>query len=243
MQLSFFSALPEAPKEDIAVVLAQLNSKCDACRLSLIHPNNRGILYRGNPYARIAVLGEAPRNGETEKGVPWLGPQGKELDKWLRYIGLEPHKDVFILNTIQCQPPKEDRNHKLQQREPHRDEISACFGPRALRILKAMPSLEVVITLGWIAAKAMLNPYASPQDSPKPKTHEGQYFETSYLPGVAIVCMQDPDQLIFKDVPDKKATVIKYLDYFKREYLQTGKVVGLAQTAREAREEEGLGMF
>jgi uracil-DNA glycosylase family 4 len=243
MQLSFFSNLPEAPKESVGDVLGELSKNCSSCRLALIHPNNRGILYRGNPNAKIAMLGEAPRNGETEKGVPWLGPQGKELDKWIRYINLDPHKDVFLLNTIQCQPPKEERNHKLQQREPHRDEIGACFGPRALRVLRAMPNLEVVITLGWVAAKSMLSPYAPPQESPKSKSHEGQYFESSYLPGVVVVCMQDPDQLIFKDVPEKKATVVKYLDYFKREYLQSRKVVGLAQAAREAREEQGIGMF
>jgi uracil-DNA glycosylase len=243
VQLSFFTSLPDLPKEDVGQVLGQLSTKCGDCRLSLVHPNNRGILYRGNPYSQIAILGEAPRNGETEKGVPLLGAQGKELDKWIRFIGLDPYKEVFILNTIQCQPPKEMRNHKLQQREPLRDEIGAWFGPRALRVIRAMPNLRVVMTLGWISAKAMLDPYAAPTDAPKPKSHEGQYFESSYLPGVIIYCMQDPDQVVFKDVPDKKATIVKYLEYFKRECLESGKIKELAKQAQEAREAQGLGMF
>lgn len=243
MQLSFFTDLPDDPKEDVREVLKTLSVNCKDCRLSLIHPFNQGIIHRGNPFAKVAILGEAPRNGETEKGVPWVGAAGKELDKWIREMTLDPYKDVFIMNTVQCQPPKEARAGKLQQREPHRDEIGACFGPRTLRVLRAMPNLKILVTLGWVAAKAILAPYAAPQDSPKPKTHEGQYFETSYLPGVPVFCLQDPDQLIFKDVPDKKATVYKFLDYFKHEFIQSTKILELAQKAREDREAQGLGMF
>ncbi len=200
------------------------------------------MVYRGNLNARIAIIGMAPGDTETEKGSALIGASGKLLEQWMRYIGVDTRIDTFIMNVIQCQPPKKKINGRMKQRDPDKEEINACFGPRCLRVLRAMPHLEVVITLGWLTAKAFLGTTGDAV-VPKVKTHEGQWFESSLLPGVGIFCLSHPAEIIYSDSEDKKMAIQHCLDHFKREYLQTRKVVDLAATARENREAVGLGLF
>lgn len=243
MQLGFdLLGEEEFAREDATEVMKELCVNCSSCRLCQLHPANRGMIYRGNLNGRIAIVGIAPGDTETEKGAALIGASGKLLEQWMRYIGVDTRTDTFITNIVQCQPPKKKINGRLKQRDPDKDEVNACFGPRCLRVLRAMPKLEVVITLGWQTAKAFLGTNDE-KSVPKTKTHEGQWFESSLLPGVAIFCLSHPAEIIYSDSDDKKMTIQNCLDHFKREYLQTRKVVDLAATARENREALGLGLF
>jgi uracil-DNA glycosylase family 4 len=237
-----FSIFEEFEKENVEDVLRELSSTCSSCRLSQIHPYNRGMVFRGNHLARIAVVGGAPADSETEKGVPLVGIAGKEFEKWMQYIGIDTRKDVFITNVLQCQPPKKVINGKRKTRDPEKDEINACFGPRALRVLRAMPNLEIVIVLGWVAAKAFLGT-SNDENIPKTKTHEGGWFESSLLPGIGIFCLNHPQDIVHAESPEKKMVIQKFLGYFKREALEQKKIGDLAKAAQEAREELGLGVF
>lgn len=220
-------------KEDISKVLKELNVNCTACRLSLLHPHNRGLLVRGNPLARIGVLAEAPGDKETEMGQPLVGASGKEWNRWAEAIGLNTNKDCFHTNVIQCQPYKSMKEGKMQQEAPDRDEISACWVPRGLRVLKALPNLEVVITLGWVAAKAILG------GEPKGKSHEGNWYETTALPGIAIFCMPHPSGILREPSPEKDARVAECMRAFKREYLDSRKCYLLAQEIKNGRNSNG----
>lgn len=219
-------------KEDIDVVLKELNVNCTACRLSLLHPHNRGLLVRGNRLARIGVLAEAPGDKETEMGQPLVGASGKEWNRWALQIDLDTNKDCFASNVIQCQPYKIEKDGKMQQEAPDKDEIRACWVPRGLRLLKAMPNLEVVITLGWVAAKALLG------GEPKGKSHWGNWYESDALPGIAIFCLPHPSGILREPSPEKDAAVAEAMRAFKREYLDDKKCFILAQevkTQRDAR--------
>lgn len=223
-------SLDDIGKEQVYDVIKELSITCDACRLSLVHPYNRGLLYRGNPLAKIAVLAEAPGDRETELGQPLVGKSGKEWDRWAAGIKLDTKKDVFHTNVIQCQPPKAMSEGKMQQVAPDRDEIKACFIPRALRVLKAMPNLECVITLGWVAAKAILG------GEPKSRSHEGQWFESNALPGIAIFCLVHPSFVIRDPTPEKTARVAECMKAFKREFIDSDKCVKLAKAVKESRD-------
>lgn len=226
-------SLDDIPKEDIKAVMKELSTTCTACRLSLLHPFNRGLLYRGNPMAKIAVLAEAPGDRETELGQPLVGRSGKEWDRWAKSIDLDTKTQVFHTNVIQCQPPKAESEGKMQQVAPDKDEITACFIPRCLRVLKAMPNLECVITLGWVAAKALLG------GEPKTRSHEGQWFESNTLPGIAIFCMVHPSFVIRDPTPDKEARVMECMKSFRREFINSDKCVKLAQQVKEKRDAAG----
>lgn len=217
-------------KEDIHSVMKELSITCNACRLSFLHPYNRGILVRGEPTAKIAVLAEAPGDKETEQGRPLVGNSGKEWDRWGKAIGLETNKSCFHTNVIQCQPRKVLREGKLSQEAPDKDEIRACWIPRGLRLLKAMPNLEVVITLGWVAAKAILG------GEPKEKSHWGNWFEATTLPGIPIFCLPHPAYILRDPTPEKDLRVVESMKAFKREYLDDKKCYFIAQEIKTKRE-------
>ncbi len=225
----FLFDIEEVCKEDIKDVLNTLNVNCTACRLSFLHPHNRGLLVRGNPEAKIGVIAEAPGDTETELGQPLVGNSGKEWDRWAQKIGLSTNKDCFHTNVIQCQPHKVFKEDRMAQEAPDKDEIKACWIPRGLRVLKAMPNLEVVITLGWVAAKALLG------NEPKSKTHEGNWYESTALPGIAIFCLPHPAFILRDPTPDKDARVAEEMKAFKREYLDSRKCYDLAQKVKNER--------
>lgn len=221
--------LDDLGKEDIADVLKSLTVNCTACRLSLLHPHNRGLLVRGKPTAKIGILAEAPGDKETEQGMPLVGASGREWDRWAKSAGLDTNKDCFATNVIQCQPHKSLKEDRMQQDAPDKDEIKACWIPRGLRVLKAMPNLEVVITMGWVAAKALLG------GEPKQKTHEGNWYETTALPGIPIFCLPHPAGILREPSPEKDARVVECMKAFKREYIDTRKCYDLAQEIKDKR--------
>ena len=227
----------ELEQEDIVHGMKGLSATGDKCRVGLLHPFNRGLIARGNHLAKIAVVHEAPRDSETERGTAMIGSHGREFDRWLQLLGLDGRLDVFVTTIVQCQPPKEDLNGQMTQRKPDPVEVSSCFGPRCLRILRAMPHLEVVMALGWPVAQAFLG------GDPKAKTHDGQWFESSLLPGKAIFCMADPVWVVRDPSPEKSMSVERTLTLFQREYLKERWVVDLAADAKTQREAQGIGLL
>lgn len=221
-QLSLIT-LTQPDREDPEDVMRELSSTCRDCRLGVVvHPVNRGIIWRGTVKARIAVVGEAPGDQETEQGRPLVGPSGRLWERWAGYMGLDTKLDCFLTNVIQCQPnkvPSKDDADIMSQRAPHQEEMDACFGPRCLRILRAMPNLEVVITLGWVAAGAFLG------GEPKSKTHENMWFKSSILPGVAFYCLVHPSYILREPTTDKTQKVQEGLKRFREEYLLKNKDV------------------
>ena len=56
----------------------------------------RIVVFRGNPSARLMLIGEAPGAEEDKLGVPFVGRSGQLLDDILRAVGLDPDHDVYI---------------------------------------------------------------------------------------------------------------------------------------------------
>ena len=60
---------------------------------------------RGNPAARLMLIGEGPGAREDETGRPFVGRSGQLLDHLLAEAGLDPGRDVYIVNALKCRPP------------------------------------------------------------------------------------------------------------------------------------------
>ena len=82
-------------------------SDCHACGLS--ETRQRVVIARGNPDARLMVIGEAPGAKEDAEGQPFVGRSGKALDRLLIDVGFDLQQDVYICNAVKCRPPSNRR--------------------------------------------------------------------------------------------------------------------------------------
>tara|TARA_R110002051_G_scaffold114257_8_gene187019 strand:- start:63368 stop:64195 length:828 start_codon:yes stop_codon:yes gene_type:complete len=103
------------------------------------------VFARGNPAAKIMIIGEAPGRDEDMEGQPFVGPAGLLLDRIFASIGLTPDQ-LYITNVINWRPPG--------NRSPTQDEIASClpFIERHIALIKP----DLLILAGDIAARTLL---------------------------------------------------------------------------------------
>lgn len=63
------------------------------------------VISRGNPQAKLLIVGEAPGPQENIQGKPFVGRAGQMLDKILEAADFDSEKDVFITNSVFRMPP------------------------------------------------------------------------------------------------------------------------------------------
>ena len=109
------------------------------------------VIYRGNPKARLMIIGEAPGTEEDRQGKPFVGRSGQLLDQILGSVGLNPERDVFITNAVFRLPPGDDGK---PLRKPTSEEI-AWYKPWLLEIIRLVDPLIMLLT-GNVATEAIL---------------------------------------------------------------------------------------
>lgn len=110
------------------------------------------VISRGNPQARILLIGEAPGPQENLQGKPFVGRAGQLLDQILRAVNFDPEKDVFITNSVFRMPPGEDGK---AFRKPSIDEISH-YRKYVLEIIRLM-NPQIVLLTGNVACQSLLD--------------------------------------------------------------------------------------
>lgn len=108
-------------------------------------------IYRGNPNARLMIVGEAPGPEENKLGKPFVGKSGQLLDKILESAGFDPQRDVFITNAVFRMPPGEDGK---AFRKPTNEEIEA-YKPFLLEIIRLIDPLIIMLS-GNVATQSLL---------------------------------------------------------------------------------------
>jgi len=101
---------------------------------------------RGNPNARLLLVGEAPGAEEEASGQPFVGRSGRLLEAMLAAAGLDSERDLYIANVIKCRPPG--------NRKPSRTEIETCRPWLERQIAMVRPQL--VLLVGATALEALL---------------------------------------------------------------------------------------
>ena len=76
---------------------------CVQCSLSTTRTNV--VFGRGNPKAKLFIIGEGPGQQEDEQGVAFVGRAGKMLDSVFSSVGIDTNKDCYISNIVKCRPP------------------------------------------------------------------------------------------------------------------------------------------
>jgi uracil-DNA glycosylase len=109
------------------------------------------VISRGNPLAKLLIIGEAPGPEENIKGKPFVGRAGQLLDKILESAEFDPEKDVYITNSVFRMPPGEDGK---SFRKPTTEEIE-YYRPFVLEIIRLIDPVIMLLT-GNVACQSIL---------------------------------------------------------------------------------------
>ena len=109
------------------------------------------VISRGNPNAKLLIIGEAPGPEENVKGKPFVGRAGQMLDKVLEAASFDPEKDVYIINSVFRMPPGEDGK---AFRKPTTEEID-YYRPYVFEIIRLVDPRVILLT-GNVASQSVL---------------------------------------------------------------------------------------
>jgi uracil-DNA glycosylase family 4 len=178
------------------------SSNCTRCEL---HRGRRNIVVdRGNPEARIMIIGEAPGENEDIMGKAFVGKAGKLLDEIMKAISFETERDMLIANIVKCRPP--------ENRSPLREEVAACVPYLHKQIELIHP--RVILLLGAVALKHMI-----PEKTDFSMEEEaGTCFCSQDYPGIQFVVLYHPAYLLYD--PRKKKVMWEHVKQLE-EFLKT----------------------
>src|SRR5512136_2265703 len=107
---------------------------------------NHIVLDRGNPNAKILIVGERPGENEDVIGRAFVGRSGDLLDRIMASIGLDTNHDLLIVNVVKCRAEVD--------RAPTTQEVEACFPYLRCQIELMQPN--VILLLGAVALKYLV---------------------------------------------------------------------------------------
>ena len=117
----------------------------------LANAGTKIVISRGNPNAKLLLIGEAPGTQENIQGKPFVGPAGQLLDKILQAANFDPEKDVYITNSVFRMPPGEDGK---AFRKPTDQEIE-YYRPYVFEIIRLIDPRVILLT-GNVACQSVI---------------------------------------------------------------------------------------
>lgn len=134
--------------------LKQLRQEARGCRDCPLWANaTQTVFGAGDPHARVMLVGEQPGDEEDRKGLPFVGPAGRLLERALEAAGVE-REHLYVTNAVKhfkWQLRGKRRLHKT----PAQREIDACHQWLEREIEAVKP--HVIVALGATAARALIS--------------------------------------------------------------------------------------
>ena len=125
-----------------------LEKRCISCtKCSLSKGRTNVVFGRGNPKAKIFIIGEGPGQQEDEQGLAFVGRAGKMLNKSFLSVGINTDEDCYISNIVKCRPPN--------NRKPKSIEVGNCIPWLNSQIELIKP--KVIVLAGSTAVQSYLN--------------------------------------------------------------------------------------
>ena len=187
-------------------MLRQEARKCQAC--DLWANATQTVFGAGAPHARVMLVGEQPGDEEDRKGLPFVGPAGRLLDRALEAAGVD-REEVYITNAVK-HFKWEARGKRRLHKTPAQREIDACHQWLERELATVKP--QVVVCLGATAAKAVIS------KAFKVSTQRGQFVESRAAPYV-FATLHPSALLRLKDDAEREAAFdafVKDLKLIKR---------------------------
>lgn len=157
------------------------------------------VISRGNPDAKLLIIGEAPGPEENIKGKPFVGRAGQMLDKVLQAANFDPEKDVYITNSVFRMPPGEDGK---AFRKPTNEEID-YYRPYVFEIIRLIDPRIILLT-GNVASQSVLRKTGITSLRGKWTELDGRWimpiFHPSYLLRNPVRSPGSPKALMWEDI-------------------------------------------
>ena len=136
------------------MTVKKLREEAKSCRDCPMWANaTQTVFGAGDPHARVMLVGEQPGDEEDRKGLPFVGPAGRLLDRALEAAGVD-REQLYVTNAVKhfkWQLRGKRRLHKT----PAQREIDACHQWLEQEIATVKP--QVICCLGSTAAKAVIS--------------------------------------------------------------------------------------
>jgi uracil-DNA glycosylase len=227
----------ETVKEDPEKLLKSFLRTCSDCGLSRINPENPGFLCRGSIKARIAAICDSPLDEDIHARSVLQSQGRREWKHWMKHLGLT-ESQVFLTYLVHCKTSEtiETSTRKVGKFEivqahvkpPQSSDISACFYRRTIRLLRALPNLEIVIALGIPVIETLLG------DKYKQEKHEGFFFLSDRLTGIPVFALEHPRD--YENAGLVRQNRIKsFLDMLRRRYIDQNTITKTFQYHAAAR--------
>jgi uracil-DNA glycosylase len=133
--------------------LKELREEAKHCRACPLWANaTQTVFGAGDAHAKVMLVGEQPGDEEDRRGLPFVGPAGRLLDRALEAAGVERER-IYITNAVKhfkWQLRGKRRLHKT----PAQREVEACHRWLEGEIRTLKP--QVIVCLGATAARALL---------------------------------------------------------------------------------------
>jgi len=179
----------------MAKTLEQVRRDAKRCRDCPLWANaTQTVFGAGDPHARVMLVGEQPGDEEDKKGLPFIGPAGRILDRALEAAGVD-RDHVYITNAVKhfkWQLRGKRRLHKT----PAQREIDACRQWLEREVAAIGP--QVIVCMGATAARAVIS-----KDF-KVSTMRGRFVESPLAPHV-FATFHPSALLRLKDEQEKEA--------------------------------------
>jgi uracil-DNA glycosylase len=193
----------------MAKSMKQLREDARACQDCPLWANaTQTVFGAGDPHARVMLVGEQPGDEEDRKGLPFVGPAGRLLDRALEAAGVE-REHLYVTNAVKhfkWQLRGKRRLHKT----PAQREIDACHQWLEREIQTVKP--HVIVALGATAARAVI------RKDFKVSVMRGQFVECALAPYV-FATLHPSALLRLRDDAEKEAAfadLVKDLELIKK---------------------------
>jgi uracil-DNA glycosylase family 4 len=151
-ELGTRSTLPE--RQAALVALQARMRACQRCVLAGHIPSAVPI-FSGRASDEVMVIGQAPGALSDDRGVPFAGPSGRDLDRWFRDAGFPEgyfRNQTYLTSLTRCFPGKSPQGEG--DRPPSRAERLLCadFLREELELVRP----KVILLVGKMAIEAFL---------------------------------------------------------------------------------------
>jgi DNA polymerase len=182
-------ASPYLPDSRSLPTLRRAVQDCRGC--DLFRHATQAVFGAGPASASIVFVGEQPGNDEDLKGLPFVGPAGKLLDRALVEAGID-RTEVYVTNVVK-HFKFEERGKRRIHKKPSASEVDACRPWLEAEISAIKP--KIIVCLGATAAQAILGrTYRLTKERGTFTKHAWAPFVTATIHPSAILRAPDEDQ-------------------------------------------------